>query len=348
MWRESRIECHYSTCSNIIFISFYEERNKGTVHFVLKRKIFSKKSKETLAGRSITLRVFPLNFLQFLHLNDGFNGTHLHSREKPLFTYASVRDYYERVREQETEIKKALNTYLIVGGFIEWFKVQDIFRWQQYLQDDILNKLILGDIAEEYDLRDEEALRRIILVLSENSGNLYSFHSLAHQAVVGKDIIEKYLSSLANGFVIYQLNNFSGHIKIQLRKNKKINLIDVGLINAVKRLSSLKEEHLSFLMEKNIQNHCFYFTQKNNMELNFYRDKEQREVDAVLSPELLPIEVKYSSRVSRRDLPGLIFFMERFKADRGLVITKDILREEHWDGKTILYIPCWLFLLMVG
>ncbi|MCZ7400841.1 MAG: hypothetical protein O8C61_01310 [Candidatus Methanoperedens sp.] len=57
-----------------------------------------------------------------------------------------------------------------------------------------------------------------------------------------------------------------------------------------------------------------------------------KEIVITLKNEVIPIDVKYS----------LINFCEEFNT-RGLVITKDLLRD---DGN-IIFIPAWLFLMMI-
>jgi hypothetical protein len=37
--------------------------------------------------------------------------------------------------------------------------------------------------------------------------------------------------------------------------------------------------------------------------------------------------------------------MNRFKVNEGIVITKEILKDDKIDNKKVLFIPTWLFLL---
>ncbi len=76
----------------------------------------------------------------------------------------------------------------------------------------------------------------------------------------------------------------------------------------------------------------------------YWLDRTRNEVDIVmtLKNEVIPIEVKYSDNIGKKDIKGLINFCKEFKT-RGLVITKDLLRD---DGD-IIFIPAWLFLIMI-
>ncbi len=76
----------------------------------------------------------------------------------------------------------------------------------------------------------------------------------------------------------------------------------------------------------------------------YWLDRMRNEVDIVttLKNMVIPIEVKYSDIIGKKDIKGLINFCEEF-GTRGLVITKDLLREEG----DIIFIPAWLFLTMI-
>ena len=235
-----------------------------------------------------------------------------------------------------------LNEYLLVGGFIEWFKVKDIYKWNSYLQEDVLDKLLLGDLVSEHNLRDKEGLRKIIQVLSKSRGNLFSMHSLAKESLVSKDLIESYISILKDGFIIYSLENYSQHIGVVLRKNKKINLIDIGIINSIRRAHDFSREEFGNILEVAVQQHIFYYSQINGFESYFYRDNKDREVDVVLVTDKnkIPIEVKSGRAKSSENVS---FFINKFKTEFGIILTEKELSFE----KNILNVPYWFFLATI-
>lgn len=302
-----------------------------------------KNTQETLPGRTSTIRVFPLSFRQFCELNNLYTQI----EDLDSFDFRDMNKLLDTARKNETNYKRIFDNYLKVGGFIEWFKVRDIFKWMKYLHEDIVDKLIVGDIAEEYDVKDLEALRRILLVLSLSQGNLFSYYSLSKEAQVGKDSIENYLNYLKAGFVIFEMANYSTHIGVRLRKNKKMNLIDIGLVNSIRGSPTLSAEGQGTAIEQLVQQHLFYFAEKEGAKLYFYRDKENYEVDAILKirNKIIPIEVKYKNKMASSDLKGILKVMEKFKTKKGIILTKNVLRKTKRDNKEILYIPVWIFLL---
>jgi predicted AAA+ superfamily ATPase len=80
--------------------------------------------------------------------------------------------------------KEAFNRYLVFGGMPFIYQLNfDDFSIRQYLGD-IADSIILKDITSRYNIRDIELLKRIILFLFSNIGNMFSPTS-----------IQKYLNS---------------------------------------------------------------------------------------------------------------------------------------------------------
>ena len=81
----------------------------------------------------------------------------------------------------------------------------------------------------------------------------------------------------------------------------------------------------------------------------YWLDKNRNEVDVILTirKTLIPIEIKYSNNISKKELKGILCFMKTYEIKKGLVITKDILKQQNIDGNVIYFIPIWLFLLNI-
>jgi len=76
----------------------------------------------------------------------------------------------------------------------------------------------------------------------------------------------------------------------------------------------------------------------------FYWRHRDKEVDIILGKKgkILPIEVKYASKVEQRDLSGIISFQNKYRTQWAVVITKDKFTIE----ENFIYLPLWFFLLM--
>jgi len=75
----------------------------------------------------------------------------------------------------------------------------------------------------------------------------------------------------------------------------------------------------------------------------FWRDPYKNEVDVVTTNgEPVPIEVKYG----KTDTKGLIAFMNRFKVEKGYVISRDKEETQKIGGKLISVVPAFKFFLV--
>ena len=60
-----------------------------------------------------------------------------------------------------------------------------------------------------------------------------------------------------------------------------------------------------------------------------------------------PIEVKYQKQPSTADINELKEFINLYGLNKGIVVTRDTFKIEELEGFRILFIPLWLFLLII-
>ena len=53
----------------------------------------------------------------------------------------------------------------------------------------------------------------------------------------------------------------------------------------------------------------------------------------------------YKNNIRKKDIKGLLKFMETFLAEKGVVVTKDREGEELVDGNWIVFVPLWKWLM---
>ncbi|MEA1868740.1 MAG: DUF4143 domain-containing protein, partial [Euryarchaeota archaeon] len=80
-----------------------------------------------------------------------------------------------------------------------------------------------------------------------------------------------------------------------------------------------------------------------------YYWKNKYEVDFIYddAATVLPVEVKYRERVKSTDARGLVEFMHVFDQSTGILVTTDEFGKDVIDGRDVLFIPIWLFLLVL-
>jgi len=184
-------------------------------------------------------------------------------------------------------------------------------------------------------------LENLLLFIGSHQSELFSFESFLKALPFGsKETVVNYLSYLSESFLVKSLGKFSQKALI---KQKKYFLTDPGLANMITGRTNLlgDEGFLGHLVEGVAANSliwqgpCFFF-----------RDEKGREIDLIIKKdkEIIPLEVKYREEIKREDLSSLLYFMERQKVCRGLVLTKRLLQKEKVGRLFLYFLPAWEFL----
>ncbi|MCK5176464.1 MAG: ATP-binding protein [Candidatus Aenigmarchaeota archaeon] len=203
----------------------------------------------------------------------------------------------------------------------------------------VVRKIVLEDIPEIMEIKRKDALYDLFKFACKESSNIFEINNLANMLGMNAETVSNYLLYLKLSYLIKISETYSKSIATRIKKNKKIYAthpcIAFAVLNYGKNILDVEQ-----LVGQYVET---LFAEK-----FFWRSKEKYEVDAVIEgqdDELLPIEIKYRNRIVKNDLKGLLKFYDKFKCKKGIVVTKDYLKEETIDGRKIQYIPAWLYLL---
>ncbi len=314
---------------------------KEPIKFVLSGSAAStlKKDSESLLGRSAEIELHPFSFDEFARFRGYQPGPAQGIEGLPA---RGLRGYLEHKEWAEP----LLNEYIRRGGFPETFEIENADVSEELLREDITSKAIYRDIVSVYGIKNPELLEGVFTYLCFNSSRILNKESASGDLGIDKVTLSSYLGYLRSAFLAYEAKNYSRNIKRTLGTMSRFYVCDPGLINSITSYGEslfLDQNKIGMLMETIVFNRCFIHARQKGGKAFYWRDKQKNEVDAVvkIGKRVVPIEVKYRSRIGKRDAKGLERFMREFKADRGIIVTKDLFEER---GK-ILYIPAWLFLL---
>ena len=98
---------------------------------------------------------------------------------------------------------------------------------------EIAGSYLYKDILAFQQIRNPEALERLVQSIALQIGNEVSYNALARQVGVDKKTIESYLRILEQSFIIFRLGSFSRNLRNELKKSRKIYFVDTGARNAV-------------------------------------------------------------------------------------------------------------------
>lgn len=304
-----------------------------------------KEQKESLAGRILEFKLFPLSFREFLLFNNYLDLPKLKIEE--LLNEKRLKLLKEELGfKKELVLRKFFDEYLLVGGFPEWFEVKNIKKWQERLREDVIKRVIYDDIATLYKVKNVYKLELLMYLLSNLQSQAYSYNSIANTLKIDNETAQLYVEYLKESFLIFELRNYAASLEKELRKNYKYVIVDSGLRNVfakIEDLSRINEKEIGFMVEGAVQQHLCWF-KKEPENIFYWRDKFEVDIVIRINQKIIPIEVKYQSKIEKEDLKGLFEFMERFRINFGFVITKSSFEFRSFGNKKIIFIPTWLFL----
>lgn len=286
-----------------------------------------KKGTESLMGRTIEEVMPPFTFKEYLEYH---TGKKTRWKEKPSL---------QQTKEIEEEARIHFNRYLHKGGFPNIFNVEETGLWQKMIQEDVIEKAVYRDITTLYDIKKPELLEKLLLYLTDISGQILNINNISQSIGLSREYTVKYLTYLKNAYLLLTAKKYAKSVEKTIRSNEKAYIVDPGIINALLNQTQLTEEQSGQLVEGVIAAHL------TGKEYYYWRD--HYEVDFIVKEDnqLKPIEVKYKNNINKKDLKGLLKFMEKHNVTEATVVTKNQSKTQETNRKTIHYTPAWQFLL---
>ena len=158
----------------------------------------SNKIKEPLTGRVCEFQLYPLSQLE--------------------------------ITENETEIKRLLESRLIFGTYPEVVTNQEIAR--ETLQN-IYRNYLYKDALEFQGLKSPEMVEKLLTALALQIGQEVSYTELANLVGIDQKTVTTYIRLLELAFVIFRISPLSRNLRKEISKSRKIYFYDLGVRNAV-------------------------------------------------------------------------------------------------------------------
>ena len=236
--------------------------------------------------------------------------------------------------DKDTEnIFKALFKF---GGFPDVFLKQserELRRWH----NEKIDRLIKEDIRDVENVREISSLQVLSELLPEKVGSLFSLNSLCEDLGVTHKTISSWIEIFERFYYHFRTYPFQSTLIKSLRKEPKLYLWD---------WSELKDEsaRLENLVASHLLKFCHFLFDMGGYRarLSYLRDKEQREVDFIVSVDNKPwfcVEVKNSFK----DVPTpLRYFSKRLKIPFVYEVVKQKNLDIYKDGVRIMDVSKFL------
>ena len=272
-----------------------------------------------LTGRSITLKLFPFSFAEYLDFRNIPKKTkNIASSEKSV-------------------LKKAYNEYLLEGGFPDYLKTKK----EDYLIS-LYQNIIYRDIITRYNLSSEKPIKETVYYVASNMGKEISYNQLKNlTGLTSATTIKEYLEYLENCYFAFLIPRYSHSLKKQIYSPKKVYFIDTCMARI---LGFRSTDDTGRMMENAV-----FLSIKRKYEEIYYH-KGQKECDFIIRKNgriSQAVQVTASLKGSNRDreFEGLIEALNEYKLKEGLIVTEDQSEELVIDNKKIFVVPIWQWLL---
>jgi predicted AAA+ superfamily ATPase len=270
--------------------------------------LMSKELGTRLTGRHISHELYPFSFKEFCIAN-----------------------------KKEPSLKQ-FESYMNIGGLPEYVLQKD-----HRILESLVKDVIYKDILVRHKVRDEVIVEKLVTYVISNIGKELSYNKLKNLLGVGStNTIIALMNALEDAYLLFTINLFDFSLKKQLRNQRKVYCVDNGIISKV---SFKFSDNLGRLLENTV----FIELKRRESEIYFYKDSH--ECDFIVknkSNTFLAIQVCYdvTEDNQKREFAGLIEAMNKIKVSEGLILTLNQDDEFIIEGKKIVMLPVWKWLLL--
>lgn len=288
-------------------------------------KMLSRDIATTLGGRYFDEKVFPYSFSEYLgaigmELEDGW----MYGKQKNM-------------------VQQKFSDYFRWGGFPELL----LFKNKRHWLNSLYEKIVLGDVVQRNNVKNDHALRLAVKRLAENIKQPTAYNRLANMVKstgvsTNTASVIDYIRYVKEACLMFSLDNYASKF-VEKETAKKHYFIDNGLLNIF-----LTDEDTSLL-----ENLCaitlYKKYNKDDYAPGLYYYNRNIEVDFFVPDEALAVQASYTiqnEETRKREVNALIELNKLKPLKEAYIITYDEEEQIERDKLTINVIPVWKWLLM--
>lgn len=289
--------------------------------------VHREKIAESGVGRWVTVPVPTLSFYEFVRIR-GEEPPALLDRLRPKDLFSLDGAELAGVASALRPLLPSFQRYLLVGGFPETARQDDVDLCQRLLREDVVERVLKRDMTALFGVRNINDLEKLFIYLCLHTGGILAHQAVATALEAPKTTVSNHLELLERANLIYSLPPARLGGKQVLRARNKYYLVDAALRNAVLLRGEevlANPEEMGTIVETTVLRHLYAYYYRDTPEIVYWRDaKTDREVDIIVrSPAyVLPFEVKYRERAPLERTSGLAVYCENEGVKQACLVTK--------------------------
>ena len=256
------------------------------------------KLSDALTGRMETVPLMALSECEILD-------------RKPTFLNKLLN--LEPLAAHDVRIRDHIVERLVTGCFpVPLLRTGERRRQAWYRQ--YVDMMIQRDILDMSNIDYPELMNKLLKALAICSGQLLNLSELGNRLDINLNTVKKYIGLLEQLYLVERIPAWHGNEYKRLVKTPKVNLIDTGLICAIRSLNRnkliLNPGQIGNILESFVCNELRKQTVWLDEKVNFfhYRDKDKVEIDLIIENSLgdcFAIETKASATLRAQDFSPL-------------------------------------------
>ncbi len=295
-----------NVCDNLKNVKIYAS---GSSSIKIKNQV-----QESLAGRKIINKIYPLSFLEYLHFKEK------NSLLKQIRNIKKLKG--KNLHKTTIELKRELEEFLIYGSYPEVVLTKEDEK--QKILESIFDLYIKKDLIEYLNIKKIANVKKLIEYLAINNGQKIKYEEISQVCSLDYKEVLNYLEILEETFLIKILRPYYKNKNKELTKIPKIYFIDSGVrnyfINNFNKLNIRTDS--GYLFEGFIISELI---KKERDKIKFWQNKNKQEVDLILEENnLIPIEVKFKENLKSEDEIGLNAFIKKYSVKNSYLINLSV------------------------
>lgn len=278
-------------------IKFYYDQNEHFKFIICgSNSLFIKnKSRESLGGRIIEVKISPFSFKEYLRLSVPDYTMFPHSHAWLLANIDLLNSYFEQ--------------YLRFGQFPEIISQKLTIEQAKIYLESIEDKVTQQDLPKIFPIEYPELLLAILNQIKSLPGQRIEYQSIAKDLGVDQRTLSKYFAYLEKGFLI----------SICLNVGKK----PIKAPRIAKK-AYLTSSNLAFeaAISARVENYVFNYLKQRYGRVFFQKDKEVDFIATDNKKQSKAIEVKYQNEIRSEDIKNLQDFIRKKPTTKAFIITK--------------------------
>ena len=263
-----------------------------------------------LAGRVLTIKIYPFSFQEFLSV----------------YPFKNNEDKYEK-----------FDKYLKYGGLPMLVNMNDnedlIINYLNDLKEVVLKK----DVINRNNIKDVVFLDNLLKYMASVIGNLTTANAIAdfmrkNGSKVTSETVDSYLKMLENAYIIYRVPRYELKGKQLLKTKGKYYFIDNGLKNIINGISSYDSgssyENLIYI-ELLRRGYEVYVGQYNDIEIDFIAIKPNEKIYYQVARSIM------DEKVEEREKKSLLSINDNYKK---VILTMDNVKNKQIEGILVINI----------